>query len=1064
MAKHLNLFLSHHYDAHLSELEINLFSKSSDPIKKRYVIIPCKATKQHLIHSLSRFGKRGYCLGIQFFTLQEFTEFLFSLIARERLVFPRDEILALHIQDILNQELGIEQPIFSPIKDYLAEDPSRISDLARCLAKAFKSYDRFGNCNLDTWREKPSWQQAIWKEVTKYWPFFHELSQNDQIWDALPFSAEVHFFLITHLSEVEKRTLSKLARTWDTFFYFYSPSAFYWGDLSSDHHRLSLQKYFTKQGVNQEMRDEIDQYARNTNRLLANLSKLGIDLLRFFTDQSCVMRERYEEIKETCLLDAIKNDILHLQNPDELDEKRPFSHSGVQIHVAATRLREIEILYNNILYKFAKDPSLKKEDIGIFAPRIAPYYPYIQMIFAREQSALKNFAVSDLPLHLGSKYLQMLKKLFSFVHHRMEAYVLFDLFYSPLFMEKFHLTEKEIDTWKLWAEELHVHWGYDEKERKEALGYPSYQGTWSEMFERLITSLISLDGEAVRVELSQTDLLNTFIQVLERLHMHLTSLQKEQKSLSSWVNEIIAFASAFLFVNESEQTYYSTFVEHVRHLLSLHSIYGESTLSFAEIEPYILGVFDQSSYTYHNESHTPLVFSNLIEGAVVSKKHIFLLGMDEDQFPHIQDDNPLNELKHLKGYGFEPTSSDQDRYAFLKALLHANQSLTVSYQNTHPEDGKEQNPSLVIQELTNYIDEYFTLNGASPLDQIYIYHPVIPFHHSYFSKKQDLVSLSSRDYSFAQYFYQAATSSPKKTEKNDKELPKEWDLNHLLRIASHPLRFYAQQNLGIYLEEMKPEDDANEEFVLNALEKYSFKNALSHQEKGVLLDSYRKHSSIISPIFQEIASQELETFAETIGNTLDRHGWKEASSYTITLHPECKSPFKKSEHHWVLPTLLLEDLEGNSYRLVGTLTDYSPKGILSLGKDNTKNHAKLWPKILLYQLLSAYVPTKTAIYFAEEDKEKTFHINDPKEQFAGFLSLARKAYRHPSPILPDWISLIGDREKLFKEIEKYVCQQDLISKDPYTHFFHESFNYLADKKRIEEWIPSVEKAYQTVIT
>src|SRR5690606_5304861 len=85
---------------------------------------------------------------------------------------------------------------------------------------------------------------------------------------------------------------------------------------------------------------------------------------------------------------------------------------------------------------------------------------------------------------------------------------------------------------------------------------------------------------------------------------------------------------------------------------------------------------------------------SLRENGQIPAKVIFLIGMNEENFPKNKISSSLDLLK-----GKGENSADFDRYAFLQAILNAEECIRISYCHLSADEGKPVGPSLVIQEL-----------------------------------------------------------------------------------------------------------------------------------------------------------------------------------------------------------------------------------------------------------------------------------------------------------------------------------------------------------------------------
>ncbi|MBM3201848.1 MAG: exonuclease V subunit gamma [Chlamydiae bacterium] len=895
------VFLSNSSSRLLLGLEETLFDKTKPPLRKRFIVLPHKRDKEAILKSF--LSRKKAVIGLQFFTLNEL------------LKFEKETLIALEIEYLINEHLNDEE--FCEVKRYIDNDQKKIPPLASSLARTFRSYELYG---LDVLDQMSRWQKILWKKRLQT--------------ISIP-SCEIHFFRIAHIPEGAKRILEQLDA--DLYYYMLSPTQYYWGDLCSDRQRVYLQKTFQKKNAPQKECDEFDLYARDRNPLLANSIKYSVDLFTDLVDQGIETFESYEEGLR------IQNDLLYFENHKDMP-------SNISIHATATKRREIEVLYNNILSLFHKDPSLKFDEIRIYAPSIKEYFSHIQMVFESKESILHDFVVSDLPSSIPNKDLQT----------ALFAKDPFEIFYTSSFCEKFSLNVKQIDRFKDW----------------HTIGV-----------DQVIMSL-ALPFEEKTVEISETPLLETFITLYEACLDALNTLKYKEQTLEEWILFLRSFIENFLEIDDQSISSY------LGELTTL--FFQDKKFPFSFLKPYIEEFFQALSYTYRSSKNPGLIFSNLGEGSIIPVKHLFLLGMDEECFPAKYMENPINELSSKKGYYYEPSVADKDRYAFLTALLTPSESLTISYQNIHPDDGKTLISSLNVQELIDYTGdlEIFHHFGSS-------------FHPYYFSKKAEYPSYSQKEYKLAERFQKKEEIKPQSILK---EALKRWNIKDLANLHE-PTRFYANKSCGVYLKTA----NEDEEFAFSYLNRSSFRKKLEKKSAEEVLREFDQRSTIQNPLFKKIAIDELKKDLIEAEEFLHDHSWDRKNCKKITFHPDCKKSFIHSKNHTVMPPLKI----GDQYEIIGTL----PLSYVNFGKDTKKELIKLYPYLLLLNLIEK----PSFVLFTEEEKKREIILDDPEKKLSSLLDYATLNLFDPCPFRSDWHRVIHDEKKWEQEV--------LTSDDPYIQVY-----------------------------
>jgi len=143
-----------------------------------------------------------------------------------------------------------------------------------------------------------------------------------------------------------------------------------------------------------------------------------------------------------------------------------------------------------------------------------------------------------------------------------------------------------------------------------------------------------------------------------------------------------------------------------------------------------------------------IVFVPLCSGSIIEARIIWCLGMDEGSFPRDDVRSSVCEMSKSKNSDYYPPKADEDRFLFLEMLMKAKDYLIFSFQRVHPEDGKNQGPSLLVEELDHYLQKRGVSKGMIKTD-----HPAFPFDQTYFTKDASVKKWSEADFLAAQAHY-----------------------------------------------------------------------------------------------------------------------------------------------------------------------------------------------------------------------------------------------------------------------------------------------------------------------
>jgi len=219
-------------------------------------------------------------------------------------------------------------------------------------------------------------------------------------------------------------------------------------------------------------REEIDLgelLEEEGNELLSSWGKPGrenIRLLCQLTDydfNACFTKEA----NRTGVLHEVQNHILTLSNERDITQRFPQDRS-LQILGCPSIYREVETIYNNILYNLATDGKLQLTDIAILVPDISRYKPVIDSVFNRRPRRL-SYNLVDSRADIESVYGQAVLGILELAAGRFSRKEVFDLILNPCFMNKWQIGSEEVNIWARWAESLNIFHSFDKRQRRKKI-------------------------------------------------------------------------------------------------------------------------------------------------------------------------------------------------------------------------------------------------------------------------------------------------------------------------------------------------------------------------------------------------------------------------------------------------------------------------------------------------------------------------------------------------------------------------------------------------------------------
>ncbi len=126
----------------------------------------------------------------------------------------------------------------------------------------------------------------------------------------------------------------------------------------------------------------------------------------------------------------------------------------LQVHACHTRLREIEVLHDQLRALFEDDPGLEARDVAVMTPDIDRYAPYIAAVFGGAQGTPRfiPYTVADESSLASSPMADLVLRLLGLASAKLTSNEVLDLIALPPLMRRFDLDTESIDRLRDWIE------------------------------------------------------------------------------------------------------------------------------------------------------------------------------------------------------------------------------------------------------------------------------------------------------------------------------------------------------------------------------------------------------------------------------------------------------------------------------------------------------------------------------------------------------------------------------------------------------------------------------------
>ena len=839
----LKLFTSNRMEtlaAHLSDV---LRVPLSQPLAPEIILVQSRGMERWLSMELAL--RHGVCANVRYPYPIHFIQNVFKEIlpcAPERSPYE-PAILTWDIMGLLPSLL--DHPGFEILKGYLGGDlpDLKLFQLSCRIADLFDQYLLFRPDMILRWDRghHDHWQAVLWRELVKKHGATHRASLYASFLNATGKGAiclrnmpeRISLFGISALPPFHIEILSALSPFMDVNLFLMNPCGEFWGDIASDREMSRVTARETSKGAAPE-----DLYLESGNRLLASMGALGRDFFQLLGDIPYEETSFYEDPKGATLLSAIQCDILHLKNRNADDENAmSVADDSIRVHSCHSPLREIEVLQDALLDLFERQPEISPDDVLVMIPDIELYAPFVQAVFSLSPDDPRRvpFTIADRGLLSESGLIDTFMRILDLAGSRYEASRVMDILEAGPVRAKFSFSEEDLALIHHWIRETAIRWGID-GESREKLGLPAFPwNTWRMGLDRMLLGYAlpsaSEDGLFMgippfrHIEGGSTETMGNFLAFAETLFLHTTSLE-QRKTLNEWAETLVDILHSFLSDDEEYLRDIQAIRRIVRALVDIQTGSG-----FAEK----VGLDVIKAWLKQNLKERGfgagfltggVTFCAILPMRSIPFKVICLVGMNDDAYPRQSRKLGFDLMAASPRRGDRSRRVD-DRYLFLEAILSARLKLHISYAGQSLKDNSPRPPSVLVNELLDYIEEGF---GTDIREEVCVTHRLQAFNPEYFTGKGKLFSYSMENSEAARSAVSTRMEPSSFIPSAISEPGDEWktiDLEALILFFSNPSKYLLNRRLGIYLREEDAAPDDCEPFELNNLDTFFIRQDLA---------------------------------------------------------------------------------------------------------------------------------------------------------------------------------------------------------------------------------------------
>lgn len=831
-------------------IEILNSSSEENPLKKVSVIVQTDGLGKWLALQIAE--KNGICANIEFLSPEQYI----NKVSKDVLKIDNGKSIyeSMHLKWIIYDILGsdlMKKAAFKSMNNYILGDPVRRYLISGKCADLFDQYAVFRPKMIESWKKGANfyksdkdekWQKELFIEIGSRFPDekdrvdFHKLFTakcDDLSNSGTHISGDLLLFGISSMSEYHLYLFKALSGIMPVHFLSLNPSGNEWGYIVS-----------TKKSEKSKILGKDELYYESGNRFLADLGMSGRDFFKMMTDSEIEDFDLFSELeKPKTMLEKVQKEVF------DINELEKFELDGsIKISGCWGKMRELEVLKDNLFDIFSNNPSIQPSDVIVMSPDIEEYAPYIEAVFsAGENERSIPFSIADRSAGKEGPVVSTFLKILKLNGSLFKKSEVLSVFENEAIYKKFKLEKKDLKNIRTAVEESGIKWGIDKRFRESRNFPPFEQNSWKFGIERMILGY-SMPGKGIdsfggvlpydEIEGSSARTIAKFISFTDTLFRIVNSYNMD-KTVADWAARFNDLIDALF--DENIDT-----AREIRYLRQIADNLKESSVNSGFLAPVPLKVVQifieesvQNSGFRRGFLNGSVTFCSLKPMRSIPFKVISMIGMNDEVFPREPSKSGFDLIKKY------PLANDRnpkfsDKYFFLESMLSAGSFLLISYNARSVRDSSHNLCSSPVKMLSDHLN----FKTGKFKEAIY---PLQPFSKKYFTADSPLFTYSGKDFEAHNAFagrdieYKANIQKAVDKPQLGNETTLELELDDFISFFLNPPKYFLRKRLGILLPYFEKPDEDSEVFSIDPLTGYGFKNELVNMTgKGQGVADFKK--------------------------------------------------------------------------------------------------------------------------------------------------------------------------------------------------------------------------------
>lgn len=720
------------------------------------VLIPQVAMRRWLQATLA--AEHGIAANLEFLTPGEFVQ----RALQANVPGDHDDLdasaLRWQLYAALTAPAILREPAMQPLKRYLDGDNAlKPWSLAGELASVFEKYQAWRRDWLLGWEagQAPRDPQALlWRHIAggrahrarRIDDYLADYAHDGAARLPVGLPSRLFAFATLNVSPDVLRVIATQARVGTLHFYMPTPTRSYWGDLQTLGERLRAQASDPFAVVDAD------------NPLLQAWGAAGRDFIAVLGGYEVVHpsgeiaayadpEARDDDMPgDDSLLQRLQRDLLHRRPPPMMAwrEKVDLHDSSLQIHACHTRLREVQVLHDQLrglLEDPRFDPPLQPREIAVLAPDIDPYAPYVEAVFGGLAGTADfiPYALADTSPLASEPLAEVFLHLLALPISRFGLNETLDLLACAPIASAAGLDAPALERLHGWLSAAGARWGIDAGHRERHLAPRDDAYTWAFALDRLLLGHASGDEGEIAGVAPWPELEGSGLSALDALIRLLRVLARNERVLgeamtpAQWRERLLGLLDAIL-PQPPQALADQRALERLRSSIDGFADAARRAGFDQPVPPEVLRAHFTAGLA-EADTRAPLLtggvsFGRMVPMRLLPFRALCVLGMNDGDYPRRDPAAGLNQLTaelgtHKRRHGDRSLRED-DRYLFLQLFSAASEVFYLSYLGADPRDGSAREPSVLVSELIDVVARYHA-DVAAAGRQLVVHHPLQPF-------------------------------------------------------------------------------------------------------------------------------------------------------------------------------------------------------------------------------------------------------------------------------------------------------------------------------------------------